>query len=416
MHAPIEAWEQELLDQVTTLARERFPARAEEADRAACFPHESMGELRALGIPGMALSAQVGGMGISPTAHMRIVEEVAYGDASLAVALNMHLLVADLLASIPMFARGGEVTKDIAANGAMLCAPGSIPTGELDNRKSGYDVTEDGADLIISGRSGFASNSDAAKYVFLGGSIDRGEDAEPDLVLAIPEKDTPGLTVMDNWDAMGLRGTASHDIVCEDLRIPRDQAAVIPAAMLRAILQGGQGGPGVMQNRARGALGILAIWLGSAQAAFDFTVEYVGQRHGYLAGRGNPAFGTPPGYRAEEAWAQLGIGEMDHWLGTGRVVFYDMVRTLDETFASPQEFTRQLTRTIYHTRRMSEEVSMGAMKVCGAHAYVKTRPLERIVRDMIGGNVMAWKTDQLSLMLGQAALGLPITITGPAGA
>ena len=75
-----------------------------------------------------------------------------------------------------------------------------------------------------------------------------------------------------------------------------------------------------------------------------------------------------------------------------------------------------MIRTIYHLRRMSEEVSAGAMRVCGAHAYVKGKPLERIFRDMVGGNVMAWKTDQLRLSLGQGALGLPVSLGGPVGA
>jgi len=64
---------------------------------------------------------------------------------------------------------------------------------------------------------------------------------------------------------------------------------------------------------------------------------------------------------------------------------------------------------------MSEEVSAGAMRVCGAHAYVRNRPLERIYRDMVGGNVMAWKTDELLHSLGLSALGREITFVGPAG-
>ncbi len=410
----MEQWEAELVEKVRTLARETFTARAEHYDREGSFPHENIADLQQLGIPGMALPTSVGGLGIGAEAHIRIIEEIAYGDPSTAVALNMHLLGAELLSNIPMFARGQEVVQDVTKNGALLCGPASVPTGDLDNRTAGYTIQEDGEDLVINGKSGFASGSDAAKYVIVGGRVPRGEDAEPDLALCLPEKGTPGLNIMGNWDGMGLRGTASHDIVCEDLRIPRSQAAVIPMAVLRAVFQaeGGQGG--IMQDRARGALGILAIWLGNAQAAFDFTVDYVGERHGYLAGPGLSGAVTP-GFRSEEGWAQVDIGYMDHWLGTGRVILYDMVRSLDETFPSQHEFTRKVTRTVYHLRRMGEEIAVESMKVCGAHAYVKKRPMERMVRDLIGGNVMAWKTDQLAMTLGQGALGMPITITGPAG-
>jgi alkylation response protein AidB-like acyl-CoA dehydrogenase len=214
---------------------------------------------------------------------------------------------------------------------------------------------------------------------------------------------------------MGMRGTASHDIVAEAVRIPKSDAMVVPAPILRAINEAQAKIVSVQnQHRSRGALGILAIWLGLAQAAFDFTLDYVGKRYGYLAGA-NLTGGANVGYRSEQAWAQFGIGNMEHWLETGRIVLYDTIRRLDTPFESNQAFVRHLVRTVYHLRRMSEEVSQGAMKVCGAHAYTRNRPLERIFRDMVGGNVMAWKTDELQLTLGLGALGHPITFVGPAG-
>jgi alkylation response protein AidB-like acyl-CoA dehydrogenase len=124
--------------------------------------------------------------------------------------------------------------------------------------------------------------------------------------------------------------------------------------------------------------------------------------------------GGPSDFRADEAWAQTAIGNMDHWLGTGRVLLYDMISRLDD-YTDEQELARDLMRTTFHLRRMSEEVAMGAMKTCGAHAYVTSRPLERIFRDLMGGVVMAWKTDQVQQTLGIGALGRSILFTGPAG-
>lgn len=412
--------EKELIAAVRDLARGPFAERAAAYDREGRFPRDNVDELKGLGIAGMSLPRETGGLGLGPEAQMRIMEEIAYGDGSTAVALNMHRIGVDLTALLPPFPFRNAVLDDVAKNGALLCAPGSIPTGELDNRRSGYRATDQGANLVVSGRAGFASMSEGASYVFLVAAVDKGNDAEgrpvePDFAFSLPRIDAPGLKLLCNWDAMGLRGTASHDIACEGLVIPKTEALVLPLAMLRAIFEAAQAAGGAAgQRRALGTLGILAIWLGLSQAAFDFTVEYVGQRHGYLAGAAS-ALGTPPGYRSEQPWAQSAIGNMEHWLETGRTVFYDTVRRVDETFPSPQAFTRQLVRTVYHLRRMTEAVGMGAMKVCGAHAYVRGRPLERIFRDLMGGVVMAWKTDELVQTLGRGALGMPITIVGPAG-
>lgn len=416
----MEQREIDLIAAVHELARGPFAERAARSDREGAFSHENVDELRKLGLAGLGLPAEIGGLGLSSEAQMRVIEEIAYGDASTAVALNMHRIGADLANLLPPFPRRNAVMEDIARNGAMLCAPGSIPTGELDNRKAGYQATEDGAKIIVNGRSGFASMSEGARYMFLVAQIDRGTAAdgtahEPDLMFSLPELTTPGIRNLRNWDAMGLRGTASHDIVCEDVTLDRADTLIVPLAMMRMVIQAASSMPSVpLQRRSLGTLGILAIWLGLSQAALDFTVEYVRQRHGYLAGTSS-ALGTPPGYRSEQPWAQSAIGNMDHWLETGRVLFYDTVRSLDTLEPDVQRFTRRLIRTVYHLRRMTEEVGMGAMKVCGAHAYVRNRPLERIFRDMMGGVVMAWKTDELAQTLGKGALGMPVTIVGPAG-
>ncbi len=407
--------ETEMVDAVRALARNELAPRAAEHDREGTFPHENFSELKRLGIPGMALPKDIGGLDLSPEAQMRVMEEIAYGDGSTAVALNMHRIGTDLVSILPPFPYRNAVLEDIARNGALICAPGSVPTGELDNRRSGYTAVDEGARLVVGGQAGFASISEGATYVFLVASVDRGPNAEPDYAFSMPRTDAPGLKILYNWDAMGLRATASHDIACEGLVIPKTEALVLPLAMLRAIFEAvrSQGGP-LAQRRSLGTLGILAIWLGLAQAAFDFTVEYVAKRHGYLAGTAD-VLGPPLGYRSEQPWAQTAIGNMEHWLETGRTVFYDTVRRVEDVFPSPQAFTRLIVRTVYHLRRMSEEVAMGAMKVCGAHAYVRSRPLERIFRDLMGGVVMAWKTDELVQTLGRGALGMPITIVGPAG-
>ncbi len=411
----MEQWESDLIAQVSELARGKFAERAAQSDREGKFSHENIADLQALKIPAMALGKDVGGLGVSVEAQVRIMEEIAYGDGSTAVAVNMHAIGAGMLESMPPFPRRDLVLNDMGHNGALICGAGSVPSGLLDNRQAGYKAHEDGDFLVVNGRSGFASMSEGAKYTIIGGTIDRGEGNEPDFALTIPEMATPGITNQLNWDAMGFRGTSSNDLLVENMRIPKTDALVIPQAMMRAVVQAQAGVIDVpTQKRARGALGIVAIWLGLSQAAFDFTVDYVGKRHRFMAGTAG-TLGANPGYRSEQPWAQFGIGNMEHWLETGRIVLYDTVRRLDTPFENPQAFTRHMVRTVYHCRRMSEEIAEGAMKVCGAHAYVKNRPLERIFRDLVGGNVMAWKTDELMHSLGLSALGQPITFVGPAG-
>lgn len=412
----MDAHETRLVAEVRELARGAFAARAAERDRAGTFPHENMEDLRRLGLAGMALPHEIGGLDLSTEAQARIVEEIAYGDGSTALAFAMHRGGTDILANLPPLPRRDTVLKEVCVDGAFLCGVASIAAGEVDNRRSGFRVVEDGDALVVTGKAGFATMSDGARYAVLFGTLapphsGDGAGAEPDLVFALPRIDAPGLTVLRNWDAMGMRATASHDIVCDGLVVPRAEAYVVPTARFMALNQPAPDQDIVAFQRRRRTLLILqAVWLGLAQAAFDFTVAYVQQRHGYVAGE-VAAFGGSAGYRADEPWAQATLGAMDHWLETGRMVLYEAIARLDTPFSTPAAFQRHLARTSYHLRRMTEEVGMGAMQLCGAHAYVRQRPLERIFRDMMGGVVMAMKTPQMAQALGRGALGLPMNLS-----
>jgi alkylation response protein AidB-like acyl-CoA dehydrogenase len=403
----MEVRERELVEAVRDLARKKFADRAARYDRERRFPRENVDELVSLGVHGLILPQSIGGLGMGAEAMVRVMEEIAYADGSTAVALNMHLLIAHFLRFLP-FPHGAKVIEDMARNGALICGPGSVPTGDLDNRTAGYKVRDAGDRWIVDGKAGFASMSEGATYVMLGGWIEGDEKNEPRALIAMPRIDSKGIVNLRNWDAMGMRATASHDIECQGLEIPRDEAFVAPLSLLR---EGQRALPLEAQKiRSWGALGILGIWVGLSQAAYDFTLDYVGKRHGYLAGQQQEV-----GYRSNEAWAQIAIGRMDYWLGTGRTILLDAVRRLDGPFDGVPDFTRHMVRTVYHLRRMSEAVAEDAMRTCGAHAYVSGSKLERIYRDMVGSNVMAWKTDQLVHMLGLSALGREITLAGPAG-
>ncbi|MFC4946717.1 acyl-CoA dehydrogenase family protein [Pseudonocardia sp. GCM10023141] len=377
--------------------------RTAEADRLGRLSIDNVRDLQELGITGMVVDPAHSEGGADLELAARVTETLGYRDASSAVALNMHWAGARTLGRLPSFPRRDEALDAIRRHEAVICGAFSVPAGSLDARTARLQCRAEGGDFVFSGRAGFGSMSDAATYAMLG-AILIGEDATaPHFVMTIGRFGEPGLVNHHNWSAMGMRATGSNDIECVDFRVPRSDCLLIPLESLKAQRQ---------TDSAFVAFGIAGIWLGLAQAAFDFTTDHVQHRYGYMAeGTFNPA---PSRFHADEAWAHTAIGNMDHWLGTGRAVLYDMIRRMDQ-YTDEHRLTRDLVRTLFHLRRMVEEVSMGAMKTCGAHGYVTDRPLERIFRDMLGGVVMAWKTDQLQQTLGMGALGRPIRFTGPAG-
>ena len=410
-----EADAQALLAHVRDLARGPFRERAAAADADGQLNLDNFRDLAQLGVSGLNAPADFGGLDADGPTYVRLIEALAYGDPSTAVVVNMHLLVTGIISALPPMPFRDAALRAITA-GAWCCAPGSVPLRELDNADTGFRVTadpDDPAQLRISGRAGFASGSDAATYAFVGATL-RQEGQEPQLVLCTPLLSDPAVHVQHNWDAMGLRSTASHDILLDDYAVARADCFIVPVSLMRMAEQ--LIPPLQLQRRALPAFGICAIWLGNAQAMFDETIPYLRQRRGYLADAQSPLGGSQD-TRDRHAWAQMALGSMDSWLHSARTVLYDAVGEIEHPrpVGQHQDFIRLQVRTTHHLRRMAEEIALTSIKTTGAHAYVKGHILERLYRDLTGGIVMAWKTDELQHNLGLAALGEDIQIAGPAG-
>ena len=119
--------EQELVAAVRDLARKKFVERAAGYDRERRFPRENVDELVALGVHALILPKATGGLGMGPEAMVRVMEEIAWADASTAVALNMHLLIAHFLRFLPAFPHGANVLEDMAPHRRADLRPGLGP-------------------------------------------------------------------------------------------------------------------------------------------------------------------------------------------------------------------------------------------------------------------------------------------------
>ena len=93
------------------------------------------------------------------------------GDGSTAVAINMHAIVAGFLQGMPPFPRRDAVLADMGATGALICGPGSVPTGGLDNRQAGFRARDDGDFVLINGKAGFASGTGAGTVAGVGVTV-----------------------------------------------------------------------------------------------------------------------------------------------------------------------------------------------------------------------------------------------------
>jgi alkylation response protein AidB-like acyl-CoA dehydrogenase len=397
----MEQLAEELLERVAAL-RPAMAERVVDQDREGRYPFETMALLADLGLAGLSIPTELGGMGLGVEAQLRITEEIARADGSAALAYSMHRTAGDILAVLPPFPGRQRILDEVCKEGAMLCSVASIPTGDVDSRRSGLLAKDDGDHWLVSGRSGFATNSEGSRYI----GLFCGLEDVPGVLVAWAPMDAPGFTNLGNWAAMGMRSSSSHDVLLDNVRIPKDETWFVEpdeAIMIRD------------DNPDRlGQFGILGVWLGLAQAAYDFTLSYTADRFGLMAGAAFSGLGLDK-QRNEESWAQIAIGRMDHAMWVGRETLYAFARKVDSgthPFTDVDAIRRERVRLTYQVRLTAEQVALDALKVCGAHAYVQSRPLERIFRDALAGIVMKEKNDQLVQLLGQITVGQHAASTG----
>jgi alkylation response protein AidB-like acyl-CoA dehydrogenase len=228
-------------------------------------------------------------------------------------------------------------------------------------------------------------------------------------VFGVCRLDEPGIAVQGNWDAMGLRGTASHDIALDNWRVSKADVLEVPAGLfsqIAAFVPPEQAYILQMPN-----LGLMGCMVGISRALRDALVNHLERRFG----RGNLEFDRKATIASSEAWAHHRLGMLDHTLAATRIMVHDCARQIDGGGLEPQQIQRLVARTLIQAKSCIEAFVIGSSHLGGAHGYAAASPLSRLVRDALGFNAMVWRQDELAIDLGRATFGHEIAIAGVGG-
>ena len=402
-----------------TVENEDFFGRAGEYDRSGRYPKENIDALKAIGVPSMHIAAQFGGPDHSVATQTKVVETISYADPSTAACVNMHWVVADIIAK-----HAGDnphmaaLLRECAEDQAMFAGGASIPADEVDAAKVGARFQRvEGGGWRGSGRVGYATNSDGATYVGTVAVVvdDDDEPVGRTILVLKPPVDTPGIDIKQDWSAMGLRATATNTIEIKDAFIDERYAFEVNLDDLKPGLRdedekSGSSGYTVRAGRSQITKG--GMWLGHCRRMLDFMEDFLHKRKGTT---GVNVQGASTASRAEIPWAQAAFGRLRHWVETGDLVLYGTVeRISDETMGEVQRADAMLL-AMYHMRRMCEEVSRESFRLAGAHGIVTARPYERMYRDLMGYIATAYKAPEMEEHLGRAGLGKVFALNASGG-
>lgn len=370
--------DQQLLERVDAVGAE-ISAHAARHDAEGTFVIESLEVLRAAGLLAIAVPTELGGAGATIRQVAAVQRALAHHCGSTALATSMHQHVVAFTGwrhrrGLP----GAEATlRRVAEEGIVLVSTGGAdfthPRGSATKVDGGYRV---------SGRKVFASQSSHGTVLSTMFAFDDPEQGLRVLNMAVPVA-SEGVTVLDNWDTLGMRGTASNDIVLEDVFVPDERVlANRPHGVVDPPLQ-------VILSIAIPI--ISAVYLGVAESAFDAARAAVASR-------------------ADDPIVQRQVGLMATRL---RVAAWALDGALDAVGDDPEPSMETVAAVMAAKREIAlagVEVCDIAMEVAGGAAFFKGSVIERAYRDIRAAKFHPLTPELSLLQAGQLALeAFPLT-------
>ena len=400
-----------------TVKAEGFFEKAGLYDQENRYPQENIDALKAIGVPSLHVASRFGGAHHSVATQTKVVEEIAYGDPSTAACVNMHWVVADIIAKhADRNPHMAALLGDCAENQAMFAGGASIPADEVDASKVGARFRRVEGGWRGSGRVGFATNSTGATYAGTVAVVvdDHNQPVGRTILILKPPLNTPGVVVKNDWSAMGLRATATNTIQIDDAFVDERYAFEIDLDELKPGLrdEDASGSAGYTIRSGRSQISKGGMWLGLARCMLDFMEDFLRKRKGTT---GVNVQGASLSSRSEIPWAQSTFGRLRHWVETGDLVLYGTIERICDPAMGEVERADRMLLAMYHMRRMCEEVTRESFRLAGAHGFVTARPYERMFRDMMGYVATAYKAPEMEEHLGRAGLGHVFALNASGG-
>ena len=353
---PEEARSQ-IVNLVRDFVRRDVEPVAAKLDREDIVPFDLIDKMKDLGLFGITVPEEYGGLGLDYTTFAAIVEELSKGFMSISGAIGTHHILTYMLAHYGTEEQKNRFLPDLASGKKRGGLALTEPSGGTDVANLQTTAVKDGEEYIINGTKSFITNGRYGDAFCLLARTDK--NAEPNhkgISAFIVEKGDPGFRVGRDLDKMGYRGLDTCELIFEDFRIPAEN------------LIGGEEGRGfgqVMSGLETGRINIAARAVGVAQAAFNAAIRYSQQRE---------TFGVPI---SQHQAIQLKLADMATKIQAARLLTYDAAGKKDRG----ERVDLEAGMAKLFASEMCQEVTLDAMRIHGGYGFIKDSPVERYYRD-----------------------------------
>jgi acyl-CoA dehydrogenase len=354
------------------------PQLAEEGrrcDEANEFVGANMALLRERGFLELAVPAELGGAGLSRTELAEMLRELSHycTATALALAMHTHVVAAAAWRWRHQNAPTDGMLKKVAAERLQLLSSGGSDwlngSGKAEKVDGGYR---------IHARKVFASGAPSA-HVFVTSAIEEDATGGPTVLHFAVPMNAKGISIVETWDTLGMRGTASHDVVLDGVFVP--DAAIA-----------GRRKPGVwhplLETVTLVAFPLIySVYTGIAEAAREIAVRSVTKR-------------------SDPSVVEL-VGALDTELAATRIALKSLVEFAETAYPKPET-----TNTIFMHRALIGQGAVRtverALEVAGGYGFYRRLGLEKLFRDVQGARFHPLQTGAQRQFAGRTALGLPI--------
>lgn len=350
---------------------ERIRGRAAGYDRNNTFFDEDLEELAAAGYLKLFVPASDGGRGLGLEAAAQVQRRLATAAPATALAVNMHLVwtgVAYVLA-----ARGDHSLDFVlqeAARGEIF-AFGNSEAGNdsvlFDSRTVATPLV--GGGYSFTGTKIFTSLSPVWTRLGIFGKDPQAREGDGELVHGFITRETPGYTILDDWNTLGMRASQSNTTVLEAVEVPGDR-------IFRKLPVGPNADPLIFAIFACFETLLAAVYTGIGERALDLGVDAVKRRTSFK--NGGRSYDQDPDIRWKVAEAAMA---MDNLYPQLSAVTHDVDALADH---GSQWFPKLVGLKVNATETARRVVDL-AIRVSGGSSYFQGSELERLYRDVLAG-------------------------------
>ena len=343
--------EQLFLQMIREFAEKEVKPLAAEVDESERFPMETVEKMAKLGIMGIPFPVEYGGAGGNNVLYTMAVEELSRVCATTGVIVSAHT------APIMEFGTPEQKAKDLPklASGEWIGAFGlTEPNAGTDASAQQTTAVKEGDHYVLNGSKIFITNAGYAHVYIVMAMTDKSKGTRG-ISAFIVEKDFPGFSIGKKEKKMGIRGSATCELIFEN--------CIVPAENLLG--QEGKGFGIAMKTLDGGRIGIASQALGIAQGAMDETVKYVKERK---------QFGKALGQFQN---TQFQLADLEAKINASRLLVRKAAFKKDQK----ENYSADAAMAKLFAAETAMEVTTKAVQFHGGYGYTREYPVERMMRD-----------------------------------